>query len=67
MNRKVFREIARKNRTTTKEVKREMQEAINQAYINPNYYANCVPRQELVPTISEFMDYVKNRALVMGR
>jgi len=57
MNRKIYREIAKKHGISAGEVKKEMQAAIDQAYINPNRRAAEVPRKNAVPTVDEFVDY----------
>jgi len=60
MNRKIYREIAKKNRISVDEVKREMQAAINEAYANPNPQVMNIPHKNAVPTIEEFVDYSVN-------
>jgi len=58
MNRKIYREIAIKNKTSIKEVKQEMQAAINYAYVNPNAQAMSLPRKNAIPTIEEVVEYM---------
>jgi len=57
MNRKVYREIAKKYGTSVREVKIEIQKALAEAYKNPTSAALNVPRKNAVPTIDEFIDY----------
>jgi len=57
MNRSTYRKIARKHGVSVKEVKQDMQEAINSAYINPNAEAQKIPRKGDVPTPDEFISY----------
>ena len=54
----IYKRIAEKHGVTVKEVKKDMQEAIDSAYINPNLNAEIVPRRNDVPTIDEFIEYV---------
>jgi len=66
LSRKIYREIARKNGVSIEKVKKEMQSAINDSYVNPSFYARCVPRREEVPTVDEFIEYMANRVFVLG-
>lgn len=65
-NRKIYRKIAKENHVSVTQVKQEMQDAINHSYQNaPNdgvtkAYQNRVPRKDTVPTVDEFLTYVKN-------
>ena len=43
------------------EVKREMQNAINEAYVIPSFYARCVPAKGNIPTVEEFLEYTTQR------
>lgn len=61
MNRKIYREIARKHGVSVKEVKRDMQEAVDKAYENPTFYARCVHRKDEKPTIDEFVEHIARR------
>jgi len=61
LSRKDYKQIAKKHGVTVDDVKREMQEAINAAYINPTFNAKCVPCVGDVPTVDEFIEYVANR------
>ncbi len=62
-NRKLYREIAKKNGVSMKEVKHDMQEALNHAYNNPNAngiikaHQNQVPKKDEIPTPDEFINY----------
>jgi hypothetical protein len=57
MNRKVYREIAKKHGVTVAEVKRDMQAAINEAYKNPNHFARNVKSKSDIPTSDEFINH----------
>lgn len=59
--RKIYKKIAQEHGITIQEVKRDMQEAINSAYIRPNIYARYIPRKCEIPTVEEFIEYVSNR------
>ena len=61
MNRKMYREIARKHGVTAEEVKRDIQAAIDQAYENPNWYARCVYYEGEKPTAEEFISHMARR------
>ena len=50
MNRKIYREIAKKHGVSVNEVKRDMQEAIDKTY------------RDNRPSIDEFIDHVARRA-----
>lgn len=58
MNRKILKKIAKEHGVTVEEVRRDMQEAINEAYKNPTTEAQSVPRKGDVPTPEEFIKYV---------
>lgn len=66
--RKVYRKIARENGVRVKEVKRDMQEAINAAYMNPpkdggviEAYQRKIPRRGEIPTPDEFIWYAAGK------
>ncbi len=65
-NRKIYRKIAKEHGVSAKEVKEDMQAAINHAYQNtPNdgitgAYQNRVPRKGEIPTVDEFIRYAAN-------
>lgn len=65
MNRRDYRKIAKQHKVSVSDVKKDMQEAINEAYKNPTMHANCVPRKGEVPTIDEFISYTANRVRVI--
>jgi len=58
MNRKIYKELAKKYGVTVKELKRDMQEAINHAYSQPNATAQGVKRKSSAPTVDEFISHV---------
>lgn len=58
MNRKFYRQLAKKHGVSVKEVKRDMQIAIDEAYKNPNNHALNVRFKGEKPTIDEFINYV---------
>lgn len=53
MNSKVYKKIAKKYGVSVKEVKREMQIAIDEAYKNPNFYALSIGEK---PTVDEVVN-----------
>jgi len=57
MNRKIYKAIAKKHGISVEEVKREMQKAVDAAYVFPSAEAESVPRAGEKPTIEEFIDY----------
>lgn len=57
MNRSVLRKIARENGVSVAEVRREIELAIDAAYIKPNAAALFIPRKNAVPTLEEFINY----------
>ncbi len=65
-NRKTLRKIAKENGVTLKEVRNDMQAAINHAYQNPTQngltsaFQNRVPMKGEIPTIDEFLNYAVN-------
>lgn len=61
MNRKIYRQIAKKHGVSIAEVKCDMQDAIDAAYQNPNTVAQAVPRKGAVPTPDEFITHVAKR------
>ena len=66
-NRRTYRKIAKANGVTTKEVKSDMQLALNCAYENTpdngvtEAYQNRVPRKNEVPTADEFIKYAAQK------
>ena len=72
--RKIYRELAKKQGVSAKEVRQEMQAALTEAYTDPlnnnevtKAYQNRVPRQGEIPTPEEAVRYLagkvkKNRA-----
>ena len=65
----VIEQIAKQNNTTAEEVLREMQYAIDEAWSSPNKTEAerkaqaDIPCQGEKPTVEEFIEYIKNRAL----
>jgi len=57
MSKNIYKEIAKKYGVSVMEVKKEMQAAINAAYISPTSEAENVPRNNEIPIIEEFIDY----------
>ena len=58
MNRKIYKQIAKQHGVTVAEVKRDMQAAIDAAYIKPNLSAQSVKRKGETPTPDEFIKHV---------
>ena len=63
MNRNDYRKIAKKYGVSVKEVKHDIQEAVDTTYISPNFYARCVHYKGEKPTINEFVNHVVYRYL----
>lgn len=63
---KIYKKIAKENGVSVAEVKREMQEAIRATYVQPNFYAKCIPCENEVPTPDEFIAYAANRVSVLN-
>jgi hypothetical protein len=62
MNRKLYRKVAREHGVSVKEVKRDMQTAIDEAYKKPNFYAGQVPHKGVTPTPDEFIAHATSEA-----
>ena len=52
---KMYKAIAKKYGVSVEEVKREMQKAIDAAYLFPNYEVEKIPHKGETPTIDEFI------------
>ena len=65
--RRIYREIARKHGVSVKEVKEEMQKALDHAYTNTpddgvaKAYQKQVPSKGEIPTPEEFIKYAANK------
>ena len=65
--RKIYRKVARKYGVSVKEVKEEMQKALEYAYTNTpddgvtEAYQKQVPSKEEIPTPDEFIRYAANK------
>lgn len=65
--RKIYRKVARKHGVSVKEVKDEMQKALDYAYINTpddgvtEAYQKQVPSKGEIPTPDEFIKYAANK------
>lgn len=57
MNNSIYKKIAQKNGVSIKNVKKEIKKAIKIAYLNPNSYAQSIPRKNDIPTIDEVIAY----------
>ena len=62
MNRKLYRKVARKHGVSVKEVKQDMQAAVDEAYKNPNFHARCVLSEGEKPTVDEFIAHATRAA-----
>ena len=60
----MYKELAKKHGVSIAELKKEMQDAINAAFVNPNEEAQKIPRKELVPSINEFIDFVIKQLMI---
>jgi len=63
---KVYKKVAKANGVSVAEVKREIQAAIDAAYINPNFHAQCILRNGEIPTSEELMTHIARRALIIS-
>lgn len=65
--RSIYRKVAKKHGVSVKEVKDEMEKALNSAYTNPSnddIIIDCqkqVPSKGEIPTPEEFIRYVANK------
>ena len=65
--RKIYREVAKKHGVSVKEVKEEMQKALDLAYTNTpddgvtETYQKRVPSKGEIPTPDEFIRYAANK------
>jgi len=57
MNRKLIRKVAKAHKTTVKDVREQMQAAIDHAYTNPTPQALSVNRKGEKPTPDEIVGY----------
>ena len=55
MNRKIYKEMAKKYGITVDELKRDMQDAINATYLQPSSAAQGINRKGDIPTVDEFI------------
>lgn len=73
MNKKIYKQIAKKHGVTWQEVRDDMQKALNHAYEDPNrtilniVRQKEVPRTGEIPTPEEFIKYAKDKAISMQR
>ena len=61
MNRSDYRKLAKQNGVSVKELKRDMQEAVDETYKNPTFHAKCVYSEGEKPTVDELIDHVARR------
>ena len=62
---KIYKQIAKKHGVSVEEVKRDMEAAINMAYIAPTLHARCIPSKGETPTSEEVILHSANRAKVL--
>jgi len=60
MDESIYENIARENGVSVESVKKEMQDAINAAFENPNELAKLIPSKDGNPNPDEFVDFVLN-------
>ncbi len=60
MDESIYESIARENGVSVESVKKEMQDAINIAFENPNELAKLIPFKDGNPNPDEFIDFVVN-------
>jgi hypothetical protein len=61
MNRKLIRKVAKAHKTTVKDVREQMQAAIDHAYTNPTPQALRVSRKGEKPTPDEVVGYAVHK------
>lgn len=61
MNRSQYRQIAKKHKIPMQKMKRDMQDAVDAAYITPTFHARCVYCKGATPTVDEFIDHSVRR------
>ena len=61
MNRSDYKKIAKKHGVSIQEVKRDMQAAVDAAYVNPAFHAQCVCSKGATPTVDELVTHVARR------
>lgn len=66
--RKIYRQVAKKNGVSIKEIKAGMQAAINEAYLNlpddggiSDAYRQQIPSKSDIPTPDEFIKYLAGK------
>jgi len=57
MNRKIYKQLAKKHGVSVEEIKRDMQAAINITYENPSEAAKNIMCDGRIPTVDEFMHH----------
>lgn len=60
MDQSIYENIARENGVSVESVKKEMQDAINTAFENPNELAKLIPSEDGTPNPDEFVDFIVN-------
>ncbi|MCL2796470.1 MAG: hypothetical protein FWD58_00210 [Firmicutes bacterium] len=63
MNKQMCKAIAKKHSVSVEEIKKEMQAAIDAAYVFPTPEAMQIPRKGEIPTIDEFIEYVAKQVV----
>ena len=58
---KIYKELAQKYGMSVSDIKNEIQEAINAAYINPIFNARCMPCKGETPDADEFIVYMARK------
>ena len=57
----IYKKIAKKNGVSVRQVKKEIQKAINIAYINPNAEAQNITCKNSIPTPDEMILYIAEK------
>jgi len=63
MDKKIFKAIAKKYGVSVNEVKREMQAAIDAAFVFPTPEAMTIPCENGIPTVDEFIEYAAKQTI----
>ena len=65
MDYRIYKKIAKKHGVTVEEVQRDMRLAIDKAYEDPSWFAQCVKFNGEKPTPEELIEHIINRMLTL--
>ena len=61
MNEEIYKKIAKESGVCVGAVKKDIQEAINAAFIAPNAEAQNIPCKGSIPTLDEVIAYIESK------